>query len=292
MSQNILVTGTNSGFGRLITLSLAQKGHQVFATMRDVAGRNKEAADELSKAGEAASGAIHVVEMDVADTASVDNAIRGVLEKAGHLDVLVNNAGYAAMGLEETLTAEQLRTQFEVNVIGPHNTARAALPSMKARGKGLIVQVSSGLGRLVFPLMGAYCASKAALESLSDAYRYELKATGVELTIVQPGAFPTDFAKRTVLGADAERAKGYGPMEKGVEMMFKNFEQMFSGPNVPHPQLVADAVVTLTEMEAGKRPARVVVDPMTGQMAENLNKAHADVQKMMLGHMGMGPLAD
>jgi NAD(P)-dependent dehydrogenase (short-subunit alcohol dehydrogenase family) len=288
MSQNIFVTGTNSGFGRLAVLSLAQKGHTVFATMRDVGGRNREAADALRKA----SDKIHVVEMEVTSDASVEGAVRAALEKVGHLDVVVNNAGFASLGLEETVTAEQLQKQFDTNVIGPQRVLRAALPGMKARGKGLIVQITSEVARIVFPFMGAYCASKAALEALSEAYRYELKPTGVELTMVQPGAFPTDFGKNILTGADAARAKGYGPLENGAQMMFKAFEQMFSGPVVPDPQLVADAVVALVDAPAGSRPARVVVDPISAAPTEALNKAHAEVQKALLNGFGMGGLAD
>jgi len=289
MSQNVFVTGTNSGFGRLITLTLAQKGHTVYATMRDIAGRNAAAAAELTKLGE---GRVHVLEMAATDDASVNKAVSTALEKAGHLDVVVNNAGYASLGLEETLTSAQLLQQFDVNLVGPHRVMRAALPSMRARGKGLVVNVSSVVGRIVFPVMGAYCASKFALEALSEAYRYELKPTGVELTLVEPGAFPTEFAQKLDVGAEAERAQGYGPLANATEMMGKSFEQMFSGPNVPQPQIVADAILALIETPAGSRPARVVVDPVSGAAAEALNKAHAEIQKAVLGNMGMGSMAD
>jgi len=289
MSLNIIVTGTNSGFGRLITLTLAQKGHKVFATMRDLAGRNAAAAKELIEAGK---GNVDVVEMALTDDASVESGVASVLAKAGHVDVVVNNAGYASLGLEETLTSKQLLEQYDVNVVGPHRVMRAVLPTMRARSKGLIVQVSSGLGRVVFPIMGAYSSSKFALEALSEAYRYELKPTGVEVSIVQPGAFPTDFGKRVSVGADQDRAQGYGPLSNAVEMMGKNFEQMFSGPNVPNPQIVADAVLNLVDTPAGSRPARVVVDPMTGTSTEALNKAHAEIQKIMLGGFGMAMLSD
>ncbi len=290
MSQNVFVTGTNSGFGRLITLTLAKKGHQVFATMRDVAGRNAAAAEELTKAGE---GRVHVLEMSPTDDASVARAVNAALEKAEHLDVVVNNAGYAVLGLEETLTSEQLLEQYNVNVVGPHRVLRAVLPSLRARGKGLIIQISSGVGRVVFPIMGAYCSSKFALEALSEAYRAELKPTGVELTLVQPGAYPTDFTKRLVVGADQERAQGYGPLVNGVEMISKNFEGMFSGDNVPNPQAVADAVATLVDAPTGSRPARQLVDnsPMGG-MVDGLNKASAEVQKELLGAFGMSLLSD
>jgi NAD(P)-dependent dehydrogenase (short-subunit alcohol dehydrogenase family) len=289
MSQNIFVTGTNSGFGRLITLTLARKGHQVFATMRDIEGRNAAAAKALADEG---VGKVTVLEMEASNDASVEKAVSAALAKAGHIDVLVNNAGYSTLGLNETLTPDQLLHQYDVNVVGPHRVMRAVLPSMRARGKGLVVQISSTVGRVVFPIMGAYCSSKFAFESLSEAYRYELKPTGVEVTMVQPGAFPTEFTQKLIVGKDAERAQGYGPMANGVEMMMKTFEQMLSGPNVPSPQLVADAIDALVDMPAGSRPARVSVDPGMGAVVEGLNKAHSDVQKAVLTGLGMGMLAD
>jgi NAD(P)-dependent dehydrogenase (short-subunit alcohol dehydrogenase family) len=289
MSQNVFVTGTNSGFGRLITLTSARKGHTVFATMRDIEGRNAEAAKALAAEG---GGKVTVLEMSATDEASVNKAVETALAKAGHIDVLVNNAGYSTLGLQETLTPEQLLHQFDVNVVGPHRVLRAVLPSMRARGKGFVVQLSSAVSRILFPVMGAYCSSKFALDALSEAYRYELKPTGVEVSIVQPGGFQTDFAKNIIAGKDAERAQGYGPMANGLEMMMKAFEQMFSGPNVPSPQLVADAIDALIDMPAGTRPAHLVVDPMMGPVIEALNKAHADTQKQVLAGIGMGMLAD
>lgn len=291
MSQNIFVTGTNSGFGRLTTLSLARKGHQVFATMRDTATRNREAAEEMRRLAESESLKIHVVEMSPTSEASVNEAVSSVLAKAGHLDVVVNNAGVSAMGIEETITPEQLQTLFDVNVVGPHRVVRAALPSMRARGKGLLIAVSSTLGRLTLPLMAAYCGSKAALESLFDGYRFELKPAGIESTLVQPGAFPTNLGASALIGADQERAQGYGPLANGMQQMGAMMAQMFSGPNAPNPQEVADAIVALVESAPGTRPDRVIVDRMMGQGPDALNKAHAEVQKAVLGGMGMGMLA-
>lgn len=288
MSQNIIVTGTNSGFGRLIAQTLASKGHQVFATMRDVAGRNAAVAAELTAAGE---GRIHVVEMSPGNDSSVEQAVAAVLAQAGHIDVLVNNAGFATAGLAETLTSEQLLEQFNINVVGPHRTMRAVVPSMRARGKGLIIQISSGLGRIVFPLMGTYCSSKFALEALSESYRYELKPVGVEVSILQPGAFPTELAQHMMAGAEQERAQGYGPLANGLQMMGANFAAMFA-TNPPSPQLVADGVLSLVETPAGTRPARLVVDPISGTVVGALNKSIGELQKTALGFFNMGMLAD
>lgn len=290
MSQNIFITGTNSGFGRGAALALARRGHHVIGTMRDVGGRNQAAAQELRAIAEAEKIKLGVVEMEVRDDASVNAAVQKALEAAGHLDVVINNAGWALAGLEETITPQQLLEQLDVNVVGPHRVARAALPSMRARGKGLLLQVSSELARLVMPFMGVYSGSKAALESTFEAYHYELKPLGVEVTLVQPTAYPTDFLKNTGYGADAERAKTYGPMGDMPQQVFAGLAQMFQGPNAPDPQDVVDAIVRVVETEPGKRPLRVVVDKMMGAMVEGVNNAHTELQRGALTGFGMGQL--
>jgi len=150
--MQILVTGSNSGFGRLTSLALARKGHTVFATMREPAGKNQAAAADLRGIASAEKLALHVLELDVTDTASVDKAIAA----AGALDVVVNNAGYAVNGLAETATPEQYLRELDTNVVGPHRVNRAVLPGMRERHAGLIIQVSSGLGRILLPFLGIY----------------------------------------------------------------------------------------------------------------------------------------
>jgi NAD(P)-dependent dehydrogenase (short-subunit alcohol dehydrogenase family) len=291
MSLNILVTGTNSGFGRLTALALARRGHHVFATMRDIGVRNKDAAAELRRTAEAENIKLGVVEMEATSDASVNQAVAHVLEKLGHLDVVVNNAGAQVVGLQETATPEQLLKQYDLNVVGPHRLARAALPSMRARGQGLILNVSSELARWTLPFLGSYCGTKAALESTFEAYAYELKPLGVEVTFVQPGAFPTDLSKNAAFGTDAERAKTYGPMENGPQQFFGGLAGMMTGPNAPNPQDVADAIVSVVEAPVGSRPRRVVVDKMMGQITDGVNKAHGEAEKAALGALGLGNLA-
>jgi len=289
MSQKILITGTNSGFGRLASLALARKGHTVFATMRELDGRNRPAAEELRGIASRENLKLHVLGVDLTSDASVNAGVKDVLGRAEYLDVVVNNAGYSLLGLEETLTTAQLQEQLEVNVVAPHRVMRAVLPTLRARGKGLVVNVSSGLGRLVLPFMGAYCASKAALEALTDSYRYELKPLGVDVTVLQPGAHPTDFVARLAAGKDPERAKGYGPLSNGVEMMTGALKQMISGPAAQNPNDVVDALIKLIEAPAGTRPERVVIDAAR-EGIEAVNNAHTALQKGVLGMMGMGNL--
>jgi NADP-dependent 3-hydroxy acid dehydrogenase YdfG len=182
--------------------------------------------------------------------------------------------------------------EFNTNVVGFHRVIRAVLPGMRARKSGLVINVSSGLGRILIPLLGVYTSTKWAIEAQSEILRYELKPTGVEVAIVQPGAFPTEFNTNGIVGADQERAAGYGPFAQGLQMMGGQMKKMFEVPNPPHPQEVADAIVALVDMPAGKRPARTVVDRHQGDGARNLNEAHNQVQKGLLSGMGMGFLAD
>lgn len=291
-TSTILVTGASSGFGKLTSLSLARRGHRVFATMRDPGGKNRAAADELRRLAETEGKALHVLDLDVTSEASVEAAVATALAQAGRLDAVVNNAGQGLGGICETVTPAQLLAVLDTNVVGIQRVNRAVLPSMRANRAGLLVHVSSELGRILFPFIGLYAATKFAVEALAESYRYELKPTGVESTIVQPGAFPTEFGANMPVGADQARAAGYGPLENGLQQFGETLQQMFAVPNPPDPQEVADAIVDLIEAPAGKRPPRVVVDRFNAQAATMLNDAHASVQRLLLGGMGMGTLAD
>jgi NAD(P)-dependent dehydrogenase (short-subunit alcohol dehydrogenase family) len=291
--NNVLVTGSNSGFGRLISLALARGGHTVFATMRSPATKNAKAAGELRALADAERLALHVLELDVTDDRSVATAVETALGIAGHLDVVVNNAGYALGGLSETFTSEQFLAELNTNVVGMHRVNRAVLPAMRARGAGLIIHISSTQGRLTMPFYGLYCASKWALEAMAEGYRYELKPTGVEVSIVQPGPFKTPFMASSPVGADPERESGYGPLAGGFAKLVGMVDQMFAAPDAPDPEEIARAVVTLVGTAPGTRPLRVMVDPSgAGAGAAVLNEAAAGVQRANLAGLGMSALVD
>ena len=148
-----VVTGTSTGFGNLTAILLAEAGYRVYGTMRDTDGRNAAAKAALEARG------IHVYEMDVTAQASVDAGASAILRDAGRVDVLINNAGISHMGITEAFTAEAVEHQFAANVIGPVRVNRAFLPAMRKAGSGLVVFVSSNVGRMVLPFMGVYGAS-------------------------------------------------------------------------------------------------------------------------------------
>ena len=163
----VLITGASSGFGRLIAETLARKQYRVFATMRDIEGRNAAAARELRALAESESLHLDVCELDVTDEGSVERAVAVVIGQAGGIDVLVNNAAYGVLGLTESFTTEQAQRVFDTNFLGIVRTNRAVLPHMRRKGSGLLLYVSSGAGRIVIPCMGLYTASKFALEAFA-----------------------------------------------------------------------------------------------------------------------------
>ncbi len=164
MAQTILVTGSTSGFGRLMVETLARQGYIVFAGMRAVAGKNAPAAEELRVLAEREHLALHIVEIDITDDASVEQAIASLVGITGRLDVVVNNAGIAYSGPLEAFTLKQVQQQFDTNVFGVLRVNRAALPHMRRLGSGLLLQIGSIAGRLALPFQGLYAATKFALE--------------------------------------------------------------------------------------------------------------------------------
>ena len=283
----VLITGSSSGFGRLTTEDLLQAGHTVFATMRDPKGRNAGIADELQRYAADTDGHLHIIELDVTSDASVEAAVNEALS-IHEIDALVNNAGAGTGGITEGFTADQFQKLLELNVTGVHRVTRAVLPSMRKNGKGLIVNISSTMGRIVIPFASLYTASKFALEGYSESLRYELKGSGIDVTIVEPGGFGTNFLGNMIFPGDNARVESYGEYAKAPEQLWSGVGEMLSGENAPDPKDVARVVSTLVNAPAGKREARVVVDPMTGGGgAITINDTTTGVQKELLTAFGM-----
>jgi NAD(P)-dependent dehydrogenase (short-subunit alcohol dehydrogenase family) len=283
MPKTVLITGTSSGFGRDTAETLARAGHMVYASMRDIAGRNRAHAEALRAHG------LYVVELDVTDDASVESAVSGVLAKTGRIDVLVNNAGIAAAGVSEAFAPDQVKVVFNTNVVGVQRTTRAVLPAMRAQGDGLIINIGSILGRVTFPFFGIYGASKFAVEALTDSYHYELSQLGVDVILVQPSAYPTNMYASVLQPADATRAGDYGVIGKIPGKMFETFMGIFQGENAPNPHDVAEAIAKLVGQPRGSRPARTVVGQPFG--ADVVNQQTAPVQAQVLEGLGLGQLA-
>ncbi|MCA9691089.1 MAG: SDR family oxidoreductase [Nannocystaceae bacterium] len=292
-SSNVIITGCSSGFGLIFAKTLAGAGHRVFATMRDVAGKNAAVAAELTAWAEAEGRALSVLELDVTDDASVAAAIGAALEQAGAIDVLVNNAGVAGLGLLEGYTPDMLRRLFEVNVFGAHRVCRAVLPSMRARGRGLLAFVSSSMGRVVVPCVGAYAATKFALECLAETYAYELAPIGVEVSILEPGTHPTAIGANMAAWSpdDPERlAQDYGRGSELPGRIGGNIVAVLSAETPPDSQRVGDALLQVVSAPEGRRPRRVVIDELGGQGVEAINQAATAVQGLTITSLGLGDI--
>jgi NAD(P)-dependent dehydrogenase (short-subunit alcohol dehydrogenase family) len=254
----VLITGASTGFGRAAAELLARRGYRVFATMRDIAGRNAMARAELESLTASEDVAVEVVELDVADDTSVERAAGQILARAGRVDVVINNAGFGNLGVTEAYTIEQFRRLYETNVFGAVRVNRAVLPHMRQRGSGLLIHVSSIAGRSTLPYMSLYCSSKFALESIADAYRFELAPFGIDSVVVEPGAFLTPIFQKPFTAADESRAAEYGA-EDYSRRIHEHFQQLLSDPEARPASDVAEAFLRLIETPAGQRPFRTVV---------------------------------
>ncbi len=288
-SQIVLITGTSSGIGRLAAETVARAGHTVYASMRATASRNREKAESLAKLAAAESLALRVIDLDVTRTESVDDAVRTVLQDAGRLDVLVNNAGHMAIGITEAFNEAQIEEQMNVNFMGPARLCRAVLPHMRKSRQGLIIHISSIVGRVLFPACAFYCASKFALEAYAEVLRYELTGSGVDSVIVQPGPFPTRLLANSPEPADLERTHSYEQIAEIRAMFMDVFGKFFASEQSTNPQEVADAISNLIDLPAGQRPLRTVCGPDYGARA--INAYVAPVQAEVLRALGMSEMA-
>lgn len=283
MSKTILITGASSGFGRDTAETLIHGGHRVFASMRDITGRNAQHAAALRAKN------IDVVEIDVTDEASVERGVSAIVEKAGRIDVVVNNAGVGAAGVSEAFTAEQVRALFDVNVFGIQRTLRAVLPVFRRQGEGLVINIGSILGRVTFPFFGLYGATKFAVEALTESYRYELSQLGIDVALVQPSNYPTNVFANALLPADKERVGAYGALGGIPDKMVGTLMELFQSADAPNPHDVAEAIFRLVEQPKGSRAARTVVGEGFGTDA--INAQAAGVQGQLIEGLGLGQLA-
>lgn len=264
MSKTILITGASSGFGQMSAYALAEAGHTVYASMRDIKGRNAPRAAEAARVAAERGIDLRTVELDVQDQESADRAIQTMMDATGRLDVLIHNAGHMVLGPAESFTPEQYAQQYDVNVISTQRVNRAALPHMRAARSGLLVWVSSTSVRGgTPPYLAPYFAAKAAMESLAISYAGELTLWGIDTSIVAPGVFGTGTNHFANSGhpADAAVARAYaeGPTADLQARVAKGHDEI--EPDDSDPQEVARAIVRVVDLPAGKRPFHVTVDP-------------------------------
>ncbi len=269
MSKKILVTGASGEFGKLTTKKLIDDGHSVVASIREPKDRNKSSANELKAMG------AHIVEIDVTNDNSVVDGVRLAIEMAGGLDVVVNNAGIGAFGIHETFTDKDWQKIFDVNVFGVQRINRAVLPHMREKKSGLLIHVSSLIGRMVLPFWGAYSASKWALEALAETYRVELSKFGIESCIVEPGAYPTTFFEGLMKPSDPFRNNNYEGLDQFAKEFSDGFGKALESNTQQNSQNVADAISIVINTPADQRKFRTVVDEMgMGDYIDDYNDQH------------------
>ncbi|MEQ8310406.1 MAG: SDR family oxidoreductase [Sphingopyxis sp.] len=285
--RTVLITGCSSGFGRVGALLYAQLGAKVIATMRNLPRPEAE-----SLAAEAAKEKLdlHIVEIDVTDDASVASGTARALDLAGgRIDTLINNAGIGITGPVEVQDMEATKLIFDTNVLGIQRMLRALLPQMREGKGGQIFNISSQLGRVIVPGGGHYSATKFAVEALSEQMAYELVPHGIDVTVIQPGGYPTKVwvNRNAYTGALKDRSDpallaAYDPFTRGMGT------EDGSGRSAD-PADVPRAIAEIMAMPPGQRPLRRAVHP-GAKPQEPINRVSAEVQLAWLGGGRLGPL--
>jgi len=288
----ILVTGAGTGIGKLSALALAEAGHVVYATMRDVEGRNRSRADELRAISAQKGIALIPLELDVLSQDSADAAAATIVREQGRIDVVMQNAGHLVVGPSEAFTPEEMMKVFDTNLFGAQRVNRAVLPYMRKQESGLVLWISSTTTKGGFPpFMGPYGAAKAAMDSLAVTLAYELARFGVETSIVVPGAFTsgTDHFPSAGKPADSPRAAAYARYDGVMDQIGERLSALT--PADADPKAVADEVVRIVGLAKGMRPMRSVIDFVRDGAAQVLEVSER-VRIEFAKRIGMGDLLE
>ena len=229
-----VVTGSSTGIGYETSLILARNGFLTYATMRNL---NK--GENIKSVTTKENLSIRIKQLDVTDDASVKNAIQSISSEAGHIDVLVNNAGYGLNGAFEDLAMDEIKAQYETNVFGLIRTTQAVLPILRRQKSGIIVNISSGAGRFGFPSGSAYVSTKFAVEGLSESMSYELEPFGIKVVIVEPGVIRTNFGDGLIVAKKSQDPNS--PYSQMMQRSAAGFEKMMK--NASSPDGVAKVVL-------------------------------------------------
>jgi NAD(P)-dependent dehydrogenase (short-subunit alcohol dehydrogenase family) len=237
MKKTWFITGASRGFGRIWAEAALKRGDQVTATARDLA--------DLADLKERFGDAVLPLTLDVTNPGQVQQVVEQAYAHFGRLDVLVNNAGTSLFAATEEASDEQIRGLFDANYFGMVRVLRAVLPLMRKQGSGHILGVSSGLGITAMPLIGFYCATKWAVEALHEAVAQEVRAFGIKVTLVEPGAYATEFGKSAQI---ADVLEPYAEFRK-------QFLTRLAGVERGDPEATAEAVLKL--VDADEPPLRL-----------------------------------
>lgn len=279
--KKILITGCSTGFGFDAAKYLAEKGHHVYASMRNTTSKNANATAELKNFAESNNFNLEVVDIDVTSDESVE-AAAAVLPV---IDVLINNAGIGFGGPMEAFSSQEINDQLDLNIVGTVRVAKAVLPGMRAQKSGLIIQVSSTAGRAAFPGWGLYHASKWGLEGMSEAMRYELAPLGIDVVLVEPGPFDTSFLTNIAQAKNEAMMSNYPHVGGFFEGFGKQVQEMYANPDAPTDGMIVVKIwEDLINMAPGTRPLRTIAGLDFGYQA--LNDATEPLR--VAGLQGMG----
>ena len=219
-----IVTGSSSGIGFEISLMLARNGLTTYATMRDL-----HKSSTLKSIADKEKIPLRYVQLDVTDDMSVKQAIETIVNESHNIDILINNAGYGLSGALEDLLIDEIKLQFDTNFFGLIRATQAVLPIMRNHGSGIIVNISSGLGRFGIATSSAYASSKFAVEGLTESMSYELEPFGIKTILVEPGIIKTNFIKAAVLAQKSKDPNSpyfqfMNNMDEGMKKLIENSE--------------------------------------------------------------------
>jgi short-subunit dehydrogenase len=235
-----VVTGTSSGNGYETSLMLAKNGFLTYATMRSL-----DKSKDIKSLAEKEKLPLKIAQLNVTDDRSVKNAIQSITDESSRIDVLVNNAGYALFGAFEDLTMEEIKAQYETNVFGVIRMTQAVLPIMRKQKSGIIVNISSAVGRYGVPGESIYVSTKFAVEGLSESMAYELEPYGIKVVLVEPGVIRTSFFNSRVVAKKSQDPNSpYSHLMQNVDTSFKHKMEDGSSADV-----VAKAVIEAVTSE-------------------------------------------
>jgi NAD(P)-dependent dehydrogenase (short-subunit alcohol dehydrogenase family) len=259
----VVITGASSGIGELTARELSSSGHTVYAGIRDCSGKNADVVRTFERDAAATGVDLRTVELDVTSDASVRSAVERIIDEAGHIDVLVHNAGHMVLGPSEAFTPEQCMALYDTNVMGAQRLNRAALPAMRQRGSGLVVWVGSTSTRGGCPpFLGPYFAAKAAGDALAVSYAAELIRFGIDTTLVIPGAFTSGTNHFANAGHPDDEAVARAYDARYGQLM-NEVDERLAGLLPPDADVadVAREIRRIVELPPGQRPLRTTIDP-------------------------------
>jgi NAD(P)-dependent dehydrogenase (short-subunit alcohol dehydrogenase family) len=283
----VLITGCSSGFGRHMALTYARAGFKTFASMRSPDLKNKIPANELQKIGTQEGLFLKVLKLDITSKEEASEAVELIIREEGRLDILVNNAGIFVYSPIEVIPPELWRYQMETNLYGPMSLVGLVMPHMRRQKSGLIIQVSSRVGRVTIPGIGLYCTSKFALESATECAHYEATLQGIDFALIQPTAFDTNinrnakkiYSNVTLPLIQKERYEG----QKFHQRFLEQLDNDFSGNPTRNPQEVADLALKIALSTRGERQLRYPLgDAHEVGPVKEMNKFTSQLQRNAL----------